>query len=156
MLLFRIPIHDFFRFPYLLFFPSLFLSESTLKTLNVGLSIYNFVSWRLLSQYGREEEDIGLFITLVPKVLWYRFLLFIAYQQWRFLLNFDWFVQLAECPNVSSPYCNLQRGNFVYHHCINLLPLSFPFRSLESTTKHCVSVCQENYVHNISADISYE
>ena len=45
----------------------------------------------------RKGGAIGLFISLVPKIL----------QPWG-LLNFDKLVHLVECPNVSTTNSNLQ------------------------------------------------
>ena len=53
--------------------------------------------------------DIGLFITLVPKFFKYRFLIRWIKQPWGLLLNFDWFVHLVECPNVSTTNFNLHK-----------------------------------------------
>ena len=31
-------------------------------------------------------------------------------------IEFDWLVHLFVCPNVLTTNCNLQMGNYVYHH----------------------------------------
>ena len=56
----------------------------------------------------REGGDNGLFImfiTVVPKVFYLRFII-----RWELLLNFDWLVQLFKCLNDSTTNCDLQKG----------------------------------------------
>ena len=58
----------------------------------------------------REGGDIGLFITLISKFYNNVFSFFLAQQPWGLLLNFDWFLQSVEFPNVSTNNCNLPKG----------------------------------------------
>ena len=52
----------------------------------------------------REGGDIGLFIKLVPKVF-----IFVYSTTLGTTLNFDWFVHLVECSNVSTTNSNIQK-----------------------------------------------
>ena len=83
----------------------------------------------------REGGEIGLFITLVPKVLWLRFLI-------RWLNNFGdlhwkligWMVNSAKCQTFQQLFVIYRRGNFVnYNWGCTLIyrSLSYPFRSLQ-------------------------
>ena len=66
------------------------------------------LSYPLRSLEGsREEGDIEMFITLVPK-----FYDSLVYQLWRVLLNFDRLFHKVESPNVSFNNYNLQKGQF--------------------------------------------
>ena len=58
----------------------------------------------------REGEDIGLFITPVPKILYYR-LLFVGLTTLGINNEFWLVVHIVECPNISTTNCKLQRGN---------------------------------------------
>ena len=85
-----------------------------------------YLSAIILVYVVSEGGDIGLFITLVPKVFLIHWLINIG----DFYL--DWLVHLVECSNVSTSNCNVRRCNFVYHHlgCTLIYqPLSYPFRS---------------------------
>ena len=63
----------------------------------------------------REGGYIGLFITLVPKVLLWRFYLF-AYQLWGLLLILiDWCIKLS-VQNFQQIIVIYRRDNCVYHH----------------------------------------
>ena len=57
----------------------------------------------------REIEDIGLFITLVPKVINNVFLL-LGLTTLRTFTEFDWLVYEVYCLNVSTTNFNLQEG----------------------------------------------
>ena len=56
----------------------------------------------------REGGDIGLFITLcIPQSLIIMFSYLLAQQHWGLLFHFDRLVHLVECPNISTPNCNV-------------------------------------------------
>ncbi len=80
----------------------------------------------------REGGDLGLFITLVPKVITFSYSF--LYQLWGLIFNFDWLVNKVEYPNFTTINCNLKRGNFLFLHwgyISTYRPLSYPFRSLQ-------------------------
>ena len=87
-------------------------------------ALSSFLLFHVLHGYpppGREGGDIGLFISLLPKVL---------YQLWGLILNFDWWVHYVEGPKVANTNHNF---NFVYYHCgctSIYRPLSYTFGSL--------------------------
>ena len=93
-----------------------------------------YVSKKIL--IPEREGDIGLFIKLVSKVLWLRFLI-------RWINNFggcywilvDWFINFSV--QTFQPLIVIYiRGNFMYHHwkCKSIYrPLSYPFRFLNNS-----------------------
>ena len=76
-----------------------------------------------------QGEDIGLFITRVPKSD-NNILLFVGFGD--FLLKFYWLVQV-ECPNVSK----YRRGNIVFHHW----ECTLIYRSLSYSLRSLVIMC---------------
>ena len=63
------------------------------KNCNITLLFdYIFYACLQLVRQLSQKGDIGLFITLVPKLL----------------LDFDWLVHEVKCPNVPTTNCNLQ------------------------------------------------
>ena len=53
----------------------------------------------------RERGDNGMFITLVPKFLYY--FLFVGLKTLGTLVNFDWLIHKVECSNFSVTNFNL-------------------------------------------------
>ena len=105
--------------------------------LNIWQSI--IIMFHLLLDH-REGGDIGLIITIVPKVLYYRFLI-------RWLDNFGdyywiligWLIKLS-VQTLPILIVNYRTGNFVYHNwgCTLIYrPLSYPFRSLKTWPLYC-------------------
>ena len=91
----------------------------------------------------REWEDIGLFITPVPKILYYR-LLFVGLATLGIYNEFRLVVHKVECPNISTTNCKLQRGNLciiIRDVCTSIYrPLSYPYRSLVWVCNTCCNL----------------
>ena len=98
----------------------------------------------------REVGDIMLFITLVPSNFIF---LFVGSTTLGTKVNFHWLDHSAECSNVLTTNCNLQKANFVYNHCECswiYRPLSYPFRSLAGINPYTYNSHKNTQKHTIS------
>ncbi len=108
-----------------LIYKKMYFSHSRGAERNVGVKIYK--------SPGREGY-IGLFITLVPKVLHIITLSYsLTYQLWElYQILIAWFIKLS-VQTFQPQIVIYSRGNFVYHHwgCKSIYRLLFyPLRSL--------------------------
>ena len=68
-------------------------------------------------------------------------------------VNFHWLDHSAECSNVLTTNCNLQKANFVYNQCECswiYRPLSYPFRSLAGINPYTYNSHKNTQKHTIS------
>ena len=109
-----------------------------LSSIVLSLRIPGLVShsYFLSSLLVREGGDIGLFITLVPKVL-NNIFLFFGLTTLGTLNLICWLTKLS-VQTFKPLIVNYRRSNFVYNYwkCTSIyLPLSYPFRSLHYNTE---------------------